>query len=158
MSRLQMLPKTVLRLMRYPPRIVYALGLGSIIGRLILLLTTRGRKTGKARVTPLQFEKVKNQIFIGSMRGKQADWYKNILADAHVQVQIGSRRFDAVAEPISDPEQITDFLELRFSRHPRMIARMLQAEGLSPPWTRDKLTSYAQQITIIAIPIPDGDQ
>ena len=32
---------------------LYALGLGRLIGRLILLLTTTGRKSGLPRVTPL---------------------------------------------------------------------------------------------------------
>ena len=35
---------------------IYKMGLGSIIGHLVLLLTTSGRKTGKRRVTPLQYE------------------------------------------------------------------------------------------------------
>ena len=154
MTRLQRLPKIVLRLMRLPPRVLYAVGLGGILGRLILLLTTRGRKTGKQRITPLQFEKDQQRLFIGSMRGEKADWYQNILADPRVRVQIGSSQFEAEAEAISDPEQITNFLELRLSRHPRMVGKMLQAEGLSPPWTRDKLASYAQQIAIISIPVP----
>jgi len=87
------------------------------------------------------------------MRGKEADWYRNIVADPHVSVQLGSRQFEAVAEPIEDPEQITDFLELRLSRHPRMIASMLRAEGLAPPWTREKLAGYARQIAVVAIPV-----
>jgi len=36
-------------------RALYALGLGRLIGRLILLLTTTGRKSGLPRVTPLQY-------------------------------------------------------------------------------------------------------
>ena len=155
MTRLQRLPKFILRFLRFPPRVVYAVGLGGIIGRLILLLATRGRKTGKQRITPLQFERDHDRLFIGSMRGEKADWYQNILADPRVSVQVGGYQFEAVAETISDPEKITDFLELRLSRHPRMVAKMLQAEGLSPPWTRDKLSTYAPQIAIISIPVPN---
>ena len=39
-------------------RVLYAIGLGPLIGRIILLLTTTGRKSGKKRVTPLQYEKI----------------------------------------------------------------------------------------------------
>jgi len=35
---------------------LYAVGLGPVVGRLVLLLTTTGRKTGLPRVTPLQYE------------------------------------------------------------------------------------------------------
>jgi deazaflavin-dependent oxidoreductase (nitroreductase family) len=155
MPRLQKLPKPILRLMRYPPRLVYALGLGRVMGRLVLLLTTRGRKTGKPRVTSLQYEKVENRLLIGSMRGVEADWYKNILANSRIHVRIGSQRFEADAEAIQDMEQVSDYVELRLSRHPRMIGAMLRAEGMSPPWTRDKIAAYARNIAIIAIPIPD---
>lgn len=44
------------RLAKWPPQILCALGLGPLIGRLILLLTTTGRKSGRPRVTPLQYE------------------------------------------------------------------------------------------------------
>jgi len=156
LTRLRRLPKFVLRLMRYPPRLVYAAGLGRIMGHLVLLLTTRGRKTGRQHITPLQFEIDHNRLLIGSMRGKQADWYRNIAADPHVAVRLGVHQFEAVAEAIHNPEKISDFLELRLARRPRMIGSMLRAEGLAPPWTREKLGHYARQIAVIAIPLP-GD-
>ena len=34
-------------------RLLYAIGLGPLIGRIILLLTTTGRRSGMKRVTPL---------------------------------------------------------------------------------------------------------
>lgn len=156
MTRLQRLPIFVLRMMRLPPRLIYGIGLGTIMGRLVLLLTTRGRKTGKQHVTPLQFERDGDRLLLGSMRGEEADWYRNIVADPHVGIQLGKHQFEAVAEPIKDPEQITDFLELRLSRRPRMIASMLRAEGLAPPWTRENLASYALQIAVVAIPVPSN--
>ena len=155
MNRLRRLPKFVLRLMRLPPRVVYALGLGALMGRLVLLLTTRGRKTGRMRTTPLQFEIDQDRLLIGSMRGERSDWFRNIVADNRVDVRLGRHRFNAVAEPITDTVLVTDFLELRLKQHPRMIGRMLQMEGLVPPWTREKLTRYAEQIAIVAIPLPD---
>jgi deazaflavin-dependent oxidoreductase (nitroreductase family) len=68
-----------------PPRIAYALGLGPIIGRLVLLLTTRGRKTGLLRVTPLQYEQIEGKYYVGSAFGTRTDWYRNILADPGVR-------------------------------------------------------------------------
>jgi hypothetical protein len=66
-------PKFLLRLIHYPPRIVYALGLGRLMGRLVLLLTTTGRKSGKPRVVPLQYEEIDGKICVGSSRGLKAD-------------------------------------------------------------------------------------
>jgi hypothetical protein len=53
MPRFRQTPKFILRLIRIPPQIAYTIGLGPLIGKLILLLITTGRKTGKKRVTPL---------------------------------------------------------------------------------------------------------
>ena len=39
-------------------RVLYEIGLGRIIGKIILLLTTTGRKSGMKRVTPLQYEQI----------------------------------------------------------------------------------------------------
>jgi hypothetical protein len=52
---------------------LYALGLGPLVGRLVLLLTTTGRKSGLPRVTALQYEEVAGAIYLGSSRGTQAE-------------------------------------------------------------------------------------
>jgi deazaflavin-dependent oxidoreductase (nitroreductase family) len=89
--------------------------------RVVLLLTTIGRKSGLPRVTPLQFEEVDGDYYIASARGQSADWFKNICANPNVHVQICERKFDAIAEPVTDPIRIADFIELRLRRHPVMI-------------------------------------
>ncbi|KAA3654882.1 MAG: nitroreductase family deazaflavin-dependent oxidoreductase [Chloroflexi bacterium] len=97
----------------------YRRGIGPT--RFVLLLTTIGRKSSLPRVTPLQFEKVDGAYYIGSARGQDADWFKNILANPNVQVNIHDREFNAIAEPITDPSRIADFIDLRLHRHPIMV-------------------------------------
>lgn len=87
-------PKVILRLLHWPPRIVYAIGLGSLIGNLVLLLTTTGRKSGKRRVTPLQYEEIDGRIYLAAAGGKSADWFRNLLVNPKVEVRVklaGSR-------------------------------------------------------------------
>lgn len=107
-------------------RFLYAIGLGAIIGKLILLLTTTGRKSGQKRVTPLQYEQIEGNYFLGSARGTKADWYRNIAADARVEVRVKNRQFMADAEPVTDPVRIADFLEIRLQRHPSMMGLLMQ--------------------------------
>lgn len=151
------LPKWILRLVKYPPRLAYALGLGSLIGGTVLLLTTIGRKSGRPRTTPLQYEEIDGTIYLGSARGAAADWYRNITADPHVNVQVKNRRFDGLAEPTTDVGRMTDYLALRLKRHPRMIGGMLRAEGLPPSPTREQLEGYAAKLALVAIRLaPSG--
>jgi deazaflavin-dependent oxidoreductase (nitroreductase family) len=144
------------RQFRPPPitlmKTLYGLGLGHVIGRVILLLTTTGRKSGLPRVTPLQYEEVDGLVYVASALGTRADWYRNILADPCVQMQIGlRRRFQGMAETVTDPGRIADFLELRLKRHPRMVGAILKSEGLPEAPSRAELEEYAQRLAMVII-------
>jgi deazaflavin-dependent oxidoreductase (nitroreductase family) len=141
--------------LRTPPagfiRRLYAWGMAPLLGRIILLLTTTGRKSGQPRITPLQYEEVHGAIYVASARGQKADWFRNILADPCVQVRVGSREFEGEAEPVTDSDRIADFLELRLRRHPRMVGAILKSEGLSDPPTRAELEEYAGQLAMVIV-------
>ncbi len=120
--------------------------------KMVLLLTTIGRKSGLPRVTPLQFEEIDGSIYIGSARGKDSDWFKNILANPQVHVQIRKREFDAVAEPVFDVKRVADFIELRVKRHPIMLRFiMFIADGLPPNFNRDQLERYCLNRTMVIL-------
>ena len=112
-------------------RLLYAIGLGRIIGRIILLLTTTGRKSGKKRVTPMQYEAIGCDYYVGSARGLNADWVRNIQANPLVEVRVGAKHFFGTAEVVNDPAKFADFMEVRLERHPRMIGLIMEkAHGL----------------------------
>jgi deazaflavin-dependent oxidoreductase (nitroreductase family) len=116
-----------------------------------LLLTTTGRKTGRDHITPLQYEQVEDAYIVGSARGEKADWYRNILLNQNVTVEIEGESFPALAEAITDPEQIADFLELRLRKRPRMIGTLLRLEGLHGNYTRQDLIEFAGTKAIVAL-------
>jgi len=148
-------PKFILRLIHLPPRIAYAVGLGRLIGHFVLLLTTSGRRSGKPRVTPLQYEEIDGRICLGAALGEKADWVRNIRANPRVQLRVKSRRLSGTARVIGDPQQIADFLAVRLQRHPKMVAAILRSAGLSMPFERHALERYAQQLTLVVV-TPDG--
>ncbi len=84
---------------------LYRLGLAEQLGRSTLLLTTRGRKTGRRRTTPLNYLAEGDVTYVLSGSGPGSDWLRNLQADPLVQVRVGRRRFDALAEPIVDPAE-----------------------------------------------------
>ena len=144
-------PKFLLRLIHLPPRILYAIGLGPVIGRFVLLLTTTGRKSGKPRVTPLQYEEIEGKIYLGAALGKKADWVRNIQAHPQVEIRLKGRRFMGRAETVTDPQQIANFLEVRLQHHPKMVGAMLRAEGVALPPSRSELVRYAAHLCVIVI-------
>lgn len=138
-------------------RVLYAIGLGPLIGRIILLLTTTGRKTGLKRITPLQFEEINGQYYLGSARGLDADWVKNIQAHPQVEIRVKSKNFLGKAEIITDLGRIADFIEVRLQRHPFMVGLIMQkAHGLPKQPSRAQLESMAvNEALVIVDPIKE---
>ena len=65
-----------------------------------LLLTTRGRSTGKLRRTALIYGRDRGRYLVVASNGgsrEHPDWYRNLAADPHVLVQVADERFDATA-------------------------------------------------------------
>lgn len=87
----------------------------------VLVLTTTGRRSGEPRETPLQFEEVDGVLHVASARGAGADWFRNVVADPRVTVRVRGREFAAVAEPVTDPACIADFLRHRLESRPVMV-------------------------------------
>jgi deazaflavin-dependent oxidoreductase (nitroreductase family) len=133
-------------------RILYAIGFGPLIGRIILLLTTTGRKSGLKRVTPLQYEEIDGKYYLGAARGLKADWVRNIQANPNVEVRVKSCRFAGSAEVVTDPVRIADFLEVRLQGHPFMIGMVMQkAHGLPRQPSREQLEKLAGSEVMVVI-------
>jgi deazaflavin-dependent oxidoreductase (nitroreductase family) len=66
----------------------------------IMLLTTQGARTGRARVTPLNFSRDGDRyIVMASKGGSQThpDWYRNLVAHPLVTVEADGEQFTARA-------------------------------------------------------------
>jgi len=77
-------------------------------GQRVLVLTTRGRKTGSARHVPLAPLFEGDDIFIiASMGGapKNPAWYHNLKANPEVEVQLGDQHWKAKAIDLPEPER-----------------------------------------------------
>jgi deazaflavin-dependent oxidoreductase (nitroreductase family) len=103
------------------PILQYKLGLGWMTGRYVLLLTTTGRKSGKPRHTPLEYDydRENDRYRIAAGWGGHTDWYRNLTKDPHVIVQVGRRKFNAIAERACD-EEVARFMKQVSERHTEM--------------------------------------
>lgn len=78
---------------------------GRIRGLQVLLLTTTGRKTGKARTTPLGFFMHAGMYVVTASNAGMDNhpaWFLNLKNNPQVALQVGARRLAATAEP-ADP-------------------------------------------------------
>ncbi|WP_327699366.1 nitroreductase family deazaflavin-dependent oxidoreductase [Streptomyces sp. NBC_00459] len=77
-------------------------------GMPVVLLTTRGARSGKIRRTPLmRVEHDGLYAVVASLGGapKHPVWYYNVLADPHVDIQDGPVRQDRVAREVTGEEK-----------------------------------------------------
>lgn len=73
-----------------------------------LLLTTTGRKSGKATTTPLIYGQDGDRYMVVGSRGGAPDhpqWYLNLSADSSVQVQVKADKFSAQARTATPDEK-----------------------------------------------------
>ena len=119
--------------------------------RRVLILTTKGRRSGLPRHTPLQYELENSAIYVASARGCQADWVRNILVDSNVEVELEDLHFHAQSQVITDSTQISEFLEMRLRRHPLMMGAMMIFHGLPPRPNRDQLYELAVDLALVKL-------
>jgi deazaflavin-dependent oxidoreductase (nitroreductase family) len=69
-----------------------------------LLLTTTGRKSGEKFIFPLFYGEDGNSIIVVASKGgapEHPGWYKNLVANPEVEVQVGTRTFKAKARTVT---------------------------------------------------------
>ena len=99
----------------------------------MLLLTTRGARSGEPRTTPMMFVRDGDRVVVyasnvGSRR--HPAWYHNLVADPEVTVELGSERFDAVARVTSGEERERLWHEFPFPEHQDKTPRLIPVVAL----------------------------
>ncbi|MFE2280737.1 nitroreductase family deazaflavin-dependent oxidoreductase [Streptomyces sp. NPDC059454] len=77
-------------------------------GRPVIVLTSRGARSGKLRKTPLmRVEHEGRYAAVASLGGapRHPVWYHNVKADPHVELQDGPAKFDMTAREVTGEEK-----------------------------------------------------
>ncbi|WP_248960245.1 nitroreductase family deazaflavin-dependent oxidoreductase [Sphaerisporangium perillae] len=77
-------------------------------GTTVLLLTTKGRTTGRPYTTPLIYQKHGDDFVVVASKGgdpRSPDWYQNLQAAPEVEVQVMGDRFHARARTATPEEK-----------------------------------------------------
>ena len=85
---------------------------GTFADRPIVLLTIKGRKSGTERTTPLVYLPVSgpkgDRVFVFASKGgapEDPDWYKNLVVNPDVTVEVGNDKYAARAVVVTGPER-----------------------------------------------------
>ncbi len=81
---------------------------GQFAGAPLLLLTTTGAKSGRARTMPLVYSRDGDHLVVIASKGgapTNPDWYHNLVANPEVTVELGAETFRARASVPGEPER-----------------------------------------------------
>lgn len=125
------IPRGIARL----PIPMFRSGLGFVLGRRLVMLEHVGRSSGLRRYVVLEaLERDDQGLVIVSGYGRDAQWYRNVLAHPGVRVWTGFRRgVPATARPVPGDE-VPARLERYREQHPRAakaLARALELPDLA---------------------------
>jgi len=87
---------------------MWRLGLGPwinawpAVGGRIMVLTHTGRRSGRARQTPVNYAPTGDSVYCTAGFGRRCDWYQNLMADPHVEVRLPRQRWPGLAEDVSN--------------------------------------------------------
>jgi deazaflavin-dependent oxidoreductase (nitroreductase family) len=73
----------------------------AVSGR-IMVIKHRGRKSGKEYLTPVNYALVDREIYCTAGFGPSCDWYRNLLANPNIELQLPEGWRKARAEDVSD--------------------------------------------------------
>lgn len=143
---------------------IYRLGLGDLLNAIhLMILTTRGRKSGQPRHVPVEYRRHGSSIYLISAWAERPDWYRNLLSDPLATVQLGRKEFSALADPVTDPAEALRALHLFRRIAPRrydaVLGRLIEEDvtartlpDLSSQFTILRLTIIPDEPTLPGIP------
>jgi deazaflavin-dependent oxidoreductase (nitroreductase family) len=114
-------PRDLKRMLLRLPIWCYRLGCGWLLGKRFLLPNHLGRRSGLPRQTVLEVVKYDadtDTYFIASGFGKQSDWYRNLIKMPAARIQVGNRRMNVMARPLT-PEQSGEVMVDYARRYPK---------------------------------------
>lgn len=111
----------------------------------LVLLTTTGARTGKPHTTPMMFERDGDRlIVIASNAGapRDPDWYRNLVREPRVTVEVGDDRYPAVASVLGGSDYDEQWAALKRAW----------------PFLADHEKSAGRVIPLVALTrLPDGE-
>ena len=118
-------------------------------GKIILILKTKGWKTGKIRRTPLEYRRYEGEVIIFAARGENATWIKNMRAHPdNVVVTIGFHKFNPDIEYISDMVQKQKIMKWYIAKYSKAAKQLF---GWDPQKDNPETANFSKLASLITI-------
>jgi deazaflavin-dependent oxidoreductase (nitroreductase family) len=105
----------------------------------LVLLTTVGARTGQQRTTPMMFHRDGDRILVVAANAgapRHPDWYRNLVREARVTVEVGDETYPAIATVLTAQERDREWAALKkaypfFLEYEKTAGRMIPVVALT---------------------------
>jgi len=157
-------PGPILKLVLRAPVGLYDVGAGRLFGHRFLLLTHRGRRSGRLYRTMLevvQWDGGQREALVMSGFGPRSSWLLNVLAGGAEEIRIGGSRFRPEVRRL-EPGEAAVAMEA-YERRNRLLAPLVRAILSRLAGFRYDGSPAARRRLVEALPLiglrePDGDR
>lgn len=124
------------------------------MSRGLLLLTVRGRRTGRAITLPLGYDETSDGWYIVASEPETKSWWRNLSPDRPVTALIRGRSIQVVPEVLRWTEACAEQFESAFARYLRHFGFVANALGIA---SRDNdfdpacLRAVAQRVVMVRL-------
>jgi deazaflavin-dependent oxidoreductase (nitroreductase family) len=148
-------PSGILRHLVRLPMLLQQWGMGCLLRPMnLMILTTRGRKSGLPRHAVLEYRRHGSKLYVVSAWGNHTQWYLNLLADDAVTLQLGQSEIAAKASLVQDSAEALRALYM-FQRtgpiYEAILADMSSAESVD----LRSLKRVAKEFTVVRFDLLD---
>ena len=113
---------------------------GNFKGAPLLILHTKGARTGKERINPVMYLKDKDRYLVFASKGgddHNPDWYHNMKAHPDMKVEVGDETIEVRAEELKGAERERHYakqasLYPRFGEYQLKTKRVIPVMALTP--------------------------
>ncbi len=136
---------------------LYRWGLGGLLGNRFLLLTHKGRKSGRLYDTVIEVIKhdpATNTYYVVSGFGKRSDWFRNIQKTPEVTITVGRRRMRARARVLPTDEAVAVFKDF-IRHHPTELKVLLRLYGYSSMDTEADMRRFVEEYPVVAFEVAE---
>ena len=112
---------------------LWRLGLGPWLGRLFILITHTGRKSGLPRRTLVELHRIDGKTYAPSGFGRRSQWYRNIEVDPRVTIQTAAGTESCIAIRVTNDKEMLALLhEMGASAGQGILKRYLKSLDIEP--------------------------
>jgi deazaflavin-dependent oxidoreductase (nitroreductase family) len=125
-----------------------------VVGKNMMLMTYKGRKSGKGYTIPMNYLEIGDVLYTISSRERV--WWRNMRGSADVTLRLKGRNIPARAEAIEDQAEVTNILFRCLKKAPQLTKYMnIQIDADGSPNFED-VVSLAQEKVIVSSKLEHG--